>query len=105
MSFSGVTVWLMLRGLMRASIHAITTLFLLLVAAGHQPSECSVIQVEAAWLTREGAVERNVLPTGATPDTGPFLPAACRFRVGAPLGSRRHRVMVGDLPAPRAPDA
>lgn len=106
MSFSRVTVWCILRGLMRASTRAITTLFLLLVAAGHQPSECSVIQVEAARLTREGVVERSALPTGATPGTaGPFLPAASRFRLRAPLGSRRHRVMVGDLPAPRAPDA
>lgn len=106
MSFSRGESWGIVRGLMRPSTRAITTLFLLLVAAGHQPSELSVIEVVATGLTREGAVECSALPIGAMSGTaGPLLPAAPPARAGASLGSRRHRVMVGDLPAPRAPDA
>ena len=106
MSFSRGAFWSIVPRLMRASTRAITALFVLLVAAGHQPTECSVTELVATGLTREGAVERSALPTGVNSGAaGPFQLAASPFRTGAPIGSRRHRVMVGDLPAPRAPDA
>ncbi len=102
MSFSRVTR----RGivhLMPASTRAITALFVLLVAAGHQSSERAVIQVHRLWLTRESAVERSALPILVVPRT---VEPCCQVRSrppGATPGRSRHRVMAGDLPAPRAP--
>ena len=102
MSFSRVTR----RGivhLMPASTRAITALFVLLVAAGHQSSERAVIQVHGLWLTREAAVERSALPTLVRQRTvEPSCQLQSRPTVANP-GCSRHRVMAGDLPAPREP--
>ena len=102
MSFSRVTR----RGivyLMPASTRAITALFVLLVAAGHQTSERAVIQVHGMWLTGEAAVERSAMPALVRPQT---VEPSCQLQPrlpGAAPGRSRHRVMAGDLPAPRAP--
>ncbi len=108
MSFSSRAHRGMVRVLMPASTRAITALFLLLVAAGHQTRQCAVVQVQAAWLAGERSAERSarLRIIGIRPGTESTAPASVsRPGSGPTRGLRRHRVLAGDLPAPRAPNA
>lgn len=108
MSFSSRAHRGIVRTLMPVSTRAITALFLLLVAAGHQTGQCAVVQVQAAWLAGEGSVERSVRSRiiGSRPGSGRTAPPSLSRRGSGPTpGLTRRRVLAGDLPAPRAPNA
>lgn len=102
MSFSPGRPSGILGGVMPA--RAMTALFLLLVAAGHQPTERSVAQVQAAWILREAATERSALQSSAG-RSSVAIAAPVISVLRSPAPKRRRQVMAGDLPAPRAPDA
>jgi hypothetical protein len=106
MSFSSRAHRGMVRALMPASTRAITALFLLLVAAGHQTRQCAVEQVQAAWLAGERSVERSARIIGVRPGPETVVSRSVSRPGSVPTpGLRRHRVLAGDLPAPRAPNA